>query len=88
MTQVEVSHIGDMKFKGVHSVHTVMQINNVRFSGRKFPAVPCSNKAELVGAHLTLASSEQSQHGKDALQPSSLRCHKVLLHFASGKQYG
>lgn len=46
--QVEVRHIGDMKFKGVTGVHAVMQINNVQFSGREFPAVPPNAKAELV----------------------------------------
>ena len=46
--QVEARHIGDMKFKGVAGVHTVMQINNARYGGREFPAVPPSSKAELV----------------------------------------
>ena len=46
--QVEARHIGDMKFKGVAGVHTVMQINNARYGGREFPAAPPSSKAELV----------------------------------------
>ena len=46
--QVEARHIGDMKFKGVAGVHSVMQINNTRYSCREFPAAPPSSKAELV----------------------------------------
>jgi len=40
--------VGDMKFKGVHGVHTIMQLNNARYAGRQFPIGPSSGKAELV----------------------------------------
>lgn len=50
--KVEAHHIGDMKFKGVHGLHTMMQINDSRYGDRQFPKTPPSSKAEIVSTFL------------------------------------
>ena len=52
--QVHISHVGQMRFKGVAQVQSVMQFSTAHLSSRQFPADPPSAKAELV----KLCSSE------------------------------
>lgn len=46
--QVEFSHIGTYKLKGVADNQTVMQINSSTLTNRRFPSKPASGKAEIV----------------------------------------
>ncbi|KAK9818038.1 hypothetical protein WJX72_006076 [[Myrmecia] bisecta] len=46
--QVDVSHVGQIRFKGVIGVQTVMQLSSGRLNTRTFPAKPPSIKAEQV----------------------------------------
>jgi len=46
--QVEFSHMGTYKLKGVTGEQTVMQINGLKFTNRSFPKKAASSKAEMV----------------------------------------
>lgn len=48
MWQVHISHIGNVKFKGLAEPQTVMQFSTAHLASRQFPAQPPSAKAELV----------------------------------------
>lgn len=48
LSEVYISHIGQMVFKGVAEPQTVMQISTAHLAARQFPPEPPSAKAELV----------------------------------------
>lgn len=48
--QVHISHIGEMRFKGVQDPQSVVQFCTAHLAARQFPQQPPSAKAELVKA--------------------------------------
>ncbi len=48
--QVHISHIGEMRFKGVQEPQSVVQFCTAHLAARHFPQQPPSAKAELVKA--------------------------------------
>lgn len=46
--QVHISHVGQMRFKGVAEVQNVMQFSTAHLAARQFPTAPPSAKADLV----------------------------------------
>ena len=46
--QVHISHIGEMKFKGVADPQSVVQFSTAHLAARQFSQEPPSAKAELV----------------------------------------
>lgn len=48
--QVHITHVGQMRFKGVAEIQSVMQFSTAHLAARQFPAEPPSAKAELVTA--------------------------------------
>ena len=72
--QVHVSHIGDIKFKGVTDVQSVMQFNTAHLAPRQFPQLPPSAKADLVRSplmtHCPCSSTTRKFQAAKALYPS------------------
>ena len=48
--QVHISHIGEIKFKGVADAQSVVQFSTAHLAARQFPQDPPSAKAALVSA--------------------------------------
>lgn len=52
--QVHISHVGQMRFKGVAEVQSVMQFSTAHLAARQFPTDPPSAKADLVMPYLAV----------------------------------
>ena len=52
--QVHISHVGQMRFKGVAEVQSVMQFSTAHLAARQFPTDPPSTKADLVKPFLAV----------------------------------